>query len=629
MLFCAAPNRVLKGLGAVLAAVAIFGLSVVQAEEKAPETAPAALYGVAMHGDLKYGPGFTHFDYVNPDAPKGGEMRLSAPGTFDSLNAFIIKGVPAPGLAMLYQSLMTRTDDEAFSQYGQIADTIEMPEDRSWVAFNLRKEARWNDGQPLTAEDVVWTFNTLMEKGHPFYRAYYADVKEAVAESSHRVKFTFTMAGNRELPLIMSELMVLPKHYWKDKDFGATTLTPPLGSGPYKVKSLDTGRRITYERVKDWWAKDLPVNRGQYNFDTLVFDTYRDETVRLQAFFAGEYDFRSENTAKSWHAEYDNQAPVKQGLVKKDEIHHDMPSGMQGYAFNTRRAMFSDRLVRRALGYAFDFEWSNKQFAYGSYARTDSYFDNSELAATGLPAGRELELLEKYRDQLPPEVFAEEFKNPQTSGSGRDMRAHLSTAKKLLEQAGWKVKDGKLQKDGKPFVFEILIQNDAFERWTAPFIANLKKLGITATLRTVDTAQYQNRMDDFDFDVTIGTFGQSLSPGNEQRDFWGSEKADVKASRNIIGIKNPVIDDLIQVIITAKDRAELLAATHALDRVLLWNYYVIPHWHIAYYRIAWWDKFGRPGITPKYGLGIPDNWWYDAAKAVKIEGKVKTDKKGG
>lgn len=584
-------------------------------------------HGLAMHGQPKYGADFRHLDYANPDAPKGGELHLGVAGTFDSLNPYIIKGVAAPGIAMVYQTLMANTDDEAFSEYGLIARTVEMPEDRSWVVFNLNPDARWNDGQPLTAEDVVWSFDTLMSKGHPHYRAYYANVKSAVAESPARVKFTFNMAGNRELPLIMGQLPVLPRHFWAGKDFEKSTLDIPMGSGPYKVKSIDAGRRITYERVQDWWAKDLPIAKGHYNFDTIVYDLYRDETVLLQAFFAGEYDFRNENLAKAWHAEY-GQPPVRQGLIKKEEIHHSIPSGMQAFAFNLRRDLFSDVRVRKALGYAFDFEWSNKQFAYGSYIRTKSYFDNSELASSGLPTGTELEILNKFKGQVPDEVFTAEFTVPKTSGSGQDMRQNLTIAKKLLEEAGWKVgKSGLLEKDGKPFRFEILINSEAFERWINPMIANLKKLGIAATLRYVDVAQYQNRMDGFDYDMTVATFAQSLSPGNEQRDFWSSEKADVRGSRNLLGVKSPVVDQLVDMIISAPDREQLIARTRALDRVLLWNYYVIPQWHLDYFRVAYWDKFGKPAVSPKYNLGVVDTWWYDAEKAAKIASKVKPEAK--
>ncbi|MBI3440605.1 MAG: ABC transporter substrate-binding protein [Proteobacteria bacterium] len=494
------------------------------------------LYGVAMHGQVKYAAGFQHLDYVNPEAPKGGEIHLATAGTFDSLNPYIIKGVAAPGIGMVYQTLMANTEDEALSEYGLIAKTIEMPEDRSWVVFNLNPDARWNDGQPITADDVVWSFDTLMSKGHPHYRAYYANVKSAVAETPTRVRFTFNMAGNRELPIIVGQLPVLP----------------------------------------------------------------------------------------TWHAEYD-QPPVRQGLIKKEEIHHSLPAGMQAFAFNLRRALFQDVRVRQALGHAFDFEWSNKQFAYSSYKRTQSYFANSELASAGMPSGRELEILKKYKGQIPDEALNKEFSLPKTSGSGQDMRQNLTIARKLLAEAGWQMgKSGGLEKDGQPFKFEILIDTEAFERWINPMIANLKKLGIEAKLRYVDTAQYQNRMNNFDFDMTVTTFGESLSPGNEQRDFWSSAKADVKGSRNLIGIKNPVVDQLIDLLISAPDRDELVARTHALDRVLLWNYYVIPQWHLDYFRVAYWDKFGKPAISPKYGLGIVDTWWYDAEKAAKIASKINT-----
>ncbi|MDE1153898.1 MAG: extracellular solute-binding protein [Micavibrio sp.] len=609
-----------------IAAVAVAALLAFAPVNAHSEDAPKAVHALAMHGAPKYAEGFDHLDYTNPDAPKGGDIHLAAAGTFDNLNSFIIKGVAAPGIGMIYQTLLAKSDDEAFTEYGQIAKSIEMPEDRSWVVFNLRPEAKFSDGVALTADDVVFTFKTLMEKGHPFYRAYYSAVKDAVAESPTRVKFTFAMAGNRELPLILGEMPVLPKHFWEKRDFAATLQDFPIGSGSYTIASVDKGHRITYARVKNWWAENLGINKGQNNFDTIVYDTYRDETVLLQAFFAGGYDFRAENIAKSWATEY-NQKPVQQGLIKKEEIKNSLPAGMQSFAYNTRRTVFADPKVRHALNYAFDFEWSNKQFAYGSYKRVHSYFENSELAASGLPQGNELAILEQFRGKIPDEVFTAEYKNPATNGSGSDIRANLTTAKQLLAEAGWVMgKDGQLSKDGQPFKFEILTNSEAFERWTSPFIANLKKLGITATLRNVDTAQYQNRMDSFDFDMTVNTFRQSLSPGNEQRDSWGSEKADVKGSSNIIGIKNPVVDALIEKIVTAKERQELLDYCHALDRVLLFNYYVIPQWYYDAYRVAYWDKFSRPAVSPKYGLGVPDTWWFDVAKAGAVAGKAETKK---
>ena len=598
--------------------------SLVQAADETVKPVPA----IAMHGEPKYGPDFKHLDYVNPDAPKGGELHLAVEGTFDSLNPYVIKGVAAPGISTVYQTLMLNTEDEAFSEYGMIAETIETPADRSWVAFNLRKEARWNDGQPITAEDVVWTFNTLTTKGHPFWRSYYAGVKSVVAESPTRVRFTFNVTDNRELPLIIGQMPVLPEHFWKGKDFEKSTTDVPLGSGPYKVKSVDSGHRIVYERVTDWWAKDLPINKGKYNFDTIIYDVYRDATVLLQALFAGEYDLRAENIAKNWYTEYDSQPLVKQGLIKKEEVHHSLPSGMQAFVINIRRPMFQDARVRNALDYAFDFEWSNKQFAYGSYKRTESYFANSELASSGVPAGRELEILNKFKGQVPDELFTKPFTLPKTSGSGNDMRQNLMTAKQLLEQAGWKAgPDGMLTKDGQSFKFEILVDQQAFDRWTNPMIANLKKLGIQATLRLVDTSQYQKRLENFEFDMTVTTFGQGLSPGNEQRDFWSSAKADIKGSHNLIGIKNPVVDQLIDMIVNAPDRQELIYRTRALDRALLWNYYVIPQWHLDYIRLAHWDKFGKPAITPIYGPGDTDTWWQDPEKAAKVARRMKPDVK--
>lgn len=577
---------------------------------------------LAMHGAPKYAPGFDHFDYTNPDAPKGGEIHLGASGTFDSLNPFIMKGVAAPGIGMIYQTLLTKSDDEAFTEYGQIAESIETPDDRSYVVFNLRKDAAFSDGKPLTADDVVWTFKTLTTQGAPFYRAYYANVKDVVAETPTRVKFTFNIAGNRELPLILGELPVLPKHFWDGKKFDTSLNAFPIGSGPYEIKTVDNGRRITYARVKNWWARDLGVNKGQYNFDTIVEDVYRDDTVLLQAFFTGGYDFRSENIAKAWYTEYDKK-PVKDGLIKKEEIKHSLPVGMQAFVYNTRRPLFSDPKVRHALNYAFDFEWSTKQFSYGSYKRTQSFFENSDLASSGVPEGKEKDILEQFRGKIPDEIFTTAYENPKTNGSGGDLRANLGTAKQLLAEAGWKLgPSGLLEKDGQPFKFEILTGFDAYERWINPFIGNLKKLGIQATLRNVDAAQYQNRLENFEFDMTVTSFGESLSPGNEQRDFWGSDKADVKGSRNIIGVKNPVVDALIEKIVTAKEREDLQAYCHALDRVLLFNYYVIPQWYYDSYRIAYWDKFGRPAKTAPYSLGVPDTWWFDKDKAAAVAAKA-------
>ncbi len=567
-------------------------------------------HGMAMHGDVKYGPDFTHLDYVNPDAPKGGGLKLAAIGSFDNLNPYILKGIAAAGADMLYQSLTTKTDDEAFSEYGLIAETIEVPEDRSWVAFQLRPQAQWHDGVPITVDDVIWTFNILLEKGHPFYRSYYREVDRVEKTGEQEVRFTFKSIENKELPLIIGQMPVLPKHYWTSngRDFSQTTTEPPLGSGPYKISKVEIGRSIVYERVTDWWGKDLAINRGKYNFDVIQYDYYRDVGVALQALLARQYDLRSENVAKQWALSYDHPS-VDNGDLLKKTIPHNIPTGMQAFAYNIRRPLFQDPKVRQALAYAFDFEWANKQFAFGTYKRTNSYFSNSELASAGLPSEAELALLEPFREQLPKEVFTREYQAPRTDGSGNN-RANLRKAKQLLEEAGWSIKNGVLtNENNQPFEFEFLLSSPMFERWIQPFIANLKKLGITAVIRVVDTAQYQNRLDQFDYDIVVSVFGQSLSPGNEQLNYWGSESANVSGSRNIIGIENPVVDALIEKIITANSREALITATRALDRVLLWNHYVIPQWHINAFRLAYWDKFGRPDINPPYALPVEETWW--------------------
>ncbi len=581
----------------------------------AQEVQPA--HGVAMHGDLKYGPDFDHFDYVNPNAPKGGTVTFSAIGTFDSFNPYIIKGEAAVGISLLYESLTTQSLDEPFSEYGLLAQSIEMPKDRSWVAFTLRPEARWQDGQLVTVEDVIWSLETLKEKGAPFYRYYYKNVKTVEAAGERRVKFTFDQTTNRELPLIIGQLPILPKHYFEGREFDRTTLEPPLGSGPYRIKSFEPGRTVVYERVKDYWGADLPVNRGSNNFDEVRYEYYRDANVAMEAFKAGAYDIRQENSSKFWATAY--VGPMfDAGLIHKEEIQHQLGTGMQGFAFNLRRPLFQDPKVRRALAYAFDFEWTNRTIMYGQYARTQSYFSNTELAAQGLPDEAELALLEPFRDQLPEEVFTQAYQAPSAEGEG-GFRQNLRTALQLLNEAGWQVEGGKLvNAQGQPFRFEILLDGPSFERHTLPFIKNLERLGVEATLRTVDPAQYQNRMDEFDFDMTVEAFGQSLSPGNEQRDYWGSEAAEIPGSRNVIGIKNPVIDHLIDKIIEAPTREDLVTATRALDRVLLWGHYVIPHWHTRSFRVAYWDKFDRPDANPPYGLPL-FSWWVDPVRVAALE----------
>jgi len=590
--------------------------------------APAALaaevtvsHGTSLQGTLKYGPEFIHFEYVNPDAPKGGQVRQSAVGSFDSLNPFILKGTPAAFIGLVFETLMKQPEDEQSTMYGLIAETIEFPGDYSWVAFNLRPEARWHDGTPITSEDVVFSFETLTTKGHPFYRAYYANVESAVAEGPRRVKFTFSGELNRELPHIVGQLTVLPKAYYQGVDFEKTTLDSPLGSGPYRVATVDAPRSITYQRVPDHWSAALPVNKGQNNFDRVQIDYYLDRAVELEAFKAHEYDFRRENSAKRWATGYESPS-LRQGLIRQEEIRHQLPTGMQAFVLNSRRPMFQDRRVRQAIGYAFDFEWANKTLFYGQYTRTASYFSNSELAARGLPSGAELALLERFRAELPAEVFTELYAPPLSDGSGSDRR-NLRRAKQLLTEAGWGVRDGQLMgPDGQPLEIEFLLVSPDFERVVQPFVRNLERLGIAGRVRTVDSAQYQNRINSFDFDVVVSTFPQSASPGNEQRDLWGSVAADTLGGRNLIGVKSAVVDALIDEIVAAPDRAALVMATRALDRVLLWQHFVVPQFHSRTFRVAYWDRFGRPPVAPKYGVGL-FSWWIDPDKDAALGSRVE------
>jgi len=580
----------------------------------------APSHGLSLFGDLKYGPDFKNFEYANPDAPKGGSMRLAAIGTFDSLNPYIVKGVAAAGMSQTFDTLMLASEDEPGSEYGLVAESADLAPDRKSVLYTLRKEARFHDGSPITPDDVIWTFDTLREKGQPMYRSYYGDVDKVEAEGERGVRFHFKSAENRELPQIVGQMPVLSKKYWAGRDFTKTTLDAPLGSGPYKVEAVDPGRSITYRLVPDYWAANLPVRKGRNNVGEIRYDYYRDGTIALEALKAGQYDVRLENSSKAWATGYDGPA-LRQGLLKKEEIPNELPRGMQGFGYNLRRPLFQNPKVRQALAYAFDFEWSNKNLFYDAYKRTRSYFDNSELAATGLPQGEELKILEPFRGKVPDEVFTKEYDPPKYDGSG-NVRDGLREALKLLKEAGWSIKSGKLVNDktGQPFEFEILLVQPEFERIVLPFVRNLERMGITARVRTVDASQYQKRMDTFDYDMAVESFGQSLSPGNEQRDYWGSKAAGEEGSRNVIGIKDPVIDALVEEVITAPDRDSLVARTRALDRVLQWGFYVIPHYHTNVSRVAYWDKFRRPEIAPKYGIGL-NTWWVDPRAEQTIEAK--------
>ena len=582
--------------------------------------ADSALSGHAMtmfdNETPKYTATFPHFDYVNPTAPKGGTLRLAVDGTYDSFNPFIPKGNAASTGSV--ETLLVNSADEPFTAYGLVAETMEWPADRTWVIFNLRPEARWHDGTPITADDVVWSFETLVAKGLPFYRYYYSAIDSVEALSKHRVRFNFKESGNQELPLITGQLPVLPKHYWETRDFSATTLDPPLGSGPYRIQKFEAGRYIVQERVTDYWGADLPVRRGMNNFDIIRTAYFRDATPIRLAIKAGDIDFRLENQSKAWADDY-NVAVVDKGLLNKEMVPHRQPTGMQAFVMNTRRTLFQDSKVRQALGYAFDFEWSNRTLFNGQYTRTSSYFSNSELASSNLPEGEELTLLEHYRSRIPDTVFSHAYNVPVTDGSGRP-RDNLRKATALLKDAGWTVRDLKLvnKATGVPFRFEVLLSSKAFERIVLPYTQNLKQLGIEAKIRLVDQTQYIERYRQKDFDMLVAVWGQSETPGNEQREYWGSDAADSAGSRNLAGIKDPVVDELIELLVKSESREQLNVRTRALDRVLLWGHYVVPHWHIRADRVLYWDKFSRPATPVRSGV-MTSRWWYDTQKAAALE----------
>lgn len=577
-----------------------------------PQTVRAEpVHAAALFGEPKYAADFDHLDYVNPDAPKGGTFRSAVVGSFDSSNPFIIKGVAASGITSIYESLMTRTLDEPYTSYGLIAKTIEIAPDRSWVRFVLRPEATWHDGKPITADDVIWSFETLRDKGSPFYRTYYKSVKSVTKSGPRQVTFTFMRKNDRKLPLIIGDLPILPKHFWTNgkNDFSKSNLNIPLGSGAYRIKSIQPGRRIVLEHAENWWAKDLPIMRGTSNFATIIYDYYRDKDVAFQAFLGADVDFRQENVAKNWAQGYVHPR-VRNGDIVRQSIQHDLPTGMQGFIYNTRRPLFSDRRVREALNYAFDFEWSNRQLAFDAYKRSQSYFNNCYLASSGVPDEAETALLARFKSTLPPDLFTQPYTNPYNTGDGT-IRNNLRHGLDLLQEAGWTLdRNGLLHdKNGKFFTFEVLTDNPMFDRWLLPFERNLRKMGIIVTLRTIDAAQYQNRMINYDFDMTIQLIPQSLTPGNEQYTYWHSSQANVPGGNNLMGIKNPVVDYLINQVIKARTEEELVTATHALDRVLLWNNYVIPQWYSDRFNIAYASWLGHPAENPPYGLPVLETWW--------------------
>lgn len=592
------------------------------------ETASAQgwMHGLSLFGDVKYPAGFARFDYVNPDAPKGGIVRQAAIGTFDNFN-YVVNGVKGSfgAIGQIFESLAVPSLDEVSTQYGLLTESVSYPADFSFVTYRLRTQAKWHDGKPVTPDDVIFSFNAF-KTYHPFYSAYYRHVTSVEKAGDRDVKFTFDAPGNRELPQIVGQLIVLPKHYWEGandagtkRDISATTLEPPLGSGPYRIKSFTAGRSIVLERVADYWGRDVNVNVGRNNFDELRIEYFRDSTVVIEAFKADQIDWRTENSAKNWATAYDFPA-VADGRVIKEEFPNRSSGIMQAFAINIRRDKFKDPKVRRALNYAFDFEETNKQLFFGQYERINSYFYGTELASSGLPQGRELEILETVRGQVPDDVFTAEYKNP-VGGNPDNVRNNLREGARLLKSAGYEVRDQKLigTKTGAPFELELLVNDPNFERVMLFFKPSLERLGIAVSVRTVDPTQYENRLRSWDFDVVVNSWPESLSPGNEQREYWGSQAASMAGSSNIIGIADPAIDKLIERVIFTKDRDDLVAATRALDRVLLWNNFVVPQWTYPKIRTARWDRFARPAELPKYGLSaFPDIWWFDKEKAARI-----------
>jgi microcin C transport system substrate-binding protein len=623
-------RHLLQG-GAAAATAPVLGLTpylggITPAQAQAAPDGLKWRHALSLFGDIKYPADFKRFDYVNPDAPKGGVARMISIGTFDNFNIVVagIKGSLAPAATLIYETLMTKSQDEVVTEYGLLAEAAAHPEDFSSVIYRLRKEARWHDGKPVTPEDVIFSLEVLKQYS-PMYASYYKHVVKAEKSGERDIKFTFDGPGNRELPSIVGELSVLPKHYWegtdsqgRKRDISTTTLEPPLGSGPYRIKEFVAGRSVTLERVKDYWGATVPAQVGTNNFDQLRFEFFRDNLVALEAFKADQADWISENSAKQWATAYDFPAIADKRVVKEEFKINDL-GRMQAFILNLRRDQFKDARVRRAFNYAFDFEEMNKQLFYGQYKRINSYFEGTELASSGLPEGKELEILQAMRDKVPAEVFTTAYQNP-VGGNPEAVRANLRESAKLLKEAGFQVRDQKLvDSTGKPVTVEILVQDPSSERIALFFKPSLERIGVTTSIRVVDDAQYQNRVRGFDFDMIIDQWGESLSPGNEQREFWGSQAADQPGSRNTIGIKNPAVDALIEQVIFAKDRDLLVAATKALDRVLLWNFYVVPQFTYGFTRYARWDRFSHAEPLPKYGRsGLPSLWWFDAEKAARI-----------
>ncbi len=577
-------------------------------------TAGEPAHGLSLFGDLKYGPDFAHFEYVAPDAPKGGLLHLATVDTYSTLNPFTLKGTSAAGAGLPFESLLEGSADEADAAYGLVAESIALAPDRRSVRFLLRPEARWHDGTPITARDVAFSFEILTTEGHPAYANQLAGVDRVETAGDYEVTFHLADPDNRKLPLIVGGLSIVSDAYYRDRAFGETTMEPPLGSGAYRISKVDPGRSVTYERVPDYWGAGLPLNVGRYNFETIVYDYYRDRTVLVEALKAGEFDVHEEFTSKVWATQYDIAA-VEEGWLVKDVLKDNTPSGVQAFFFNTRLPKFQDRRVREAFAYAFDFEWLNKNQFYGLYDRMASYFENSELAARGLPSAAEVALLDPHRGAVPEEVFTKAFVPPATDGSGNN-RGNLRAARALLKEAGWVTEERKLvnAETGEPMTVEFLYFEPTFERIYAAFARSLERLGVGVTLRLVDGAQYEERLKTHDFEITTIRFVFSLSPGAELNSYFASSTVDQVGSFNIAGIDDSVVDALIAEVAAATDRPSLIAAARALDRVLLWGHYMIPQWYKGAHHLVYWNKFDRPALKPRYARGIIDTWWVDREK---------------
>ncbi len=620
-------RAVLRSTAAALAAPALGALGGASPPGSAAAQARQWRHGLSLFGEPRYPASFKHFDYVNPAAPQGGAIRQIAFGTFDNFNGVVavVKGSLASGLELINETLSTPALDEVSTEYGLLAEAVSYPEDRTSVTYRLRGNAHWHDGKPVTPDDVIYSFDTFT-KNSPQYAAYYRHVVKAEKTSERDVTFTFDGPGNRELPQIVGQLQVLPKHWWegtdksgRKRDVTQTMLEPPLGSGPYRIKEFAPGRTIVYEKVADYWGKNLNVNIGTNNFQQIRYEYYRDSTVALEAFKGDQVDWRTENSAKNWATAYDFPAVRDKKVVLQEFPIHNI-GVMQAFAFNIRRDKFKEPRVRRAFNFVFDFEEMNKQIFFGQYQRIGSYFAGTELACSGVPQGLELEILQSVKDKVPPELFTQAYTNP-INGTPENVRNNLREALKLLREAGYEVENTRLvnTKTKENLAVELLVDDPSFERVMLFYKPSLERLGIAVSVRTVDSAQYENRMRQWQFDIVIASWGESLSPGNEQRDFWGSQTADIPGSRNIVGIKNPAVDAMIERVIFAKSREELVAATHALDRVLLWNFYVVPQWTYPFTRTARWDRFSCPQNMPQYGRSaFPAIWWWDAAKAAKV-----------